>query len=98
MICVIRMNPACVLVWPKFALFTLFAPCSVRTLTRLKRFSVSIFNCADLAPPRRKLLMNDASTFRCVADRASVMVRGALPKVDGAGRANAAGLTHVADG
>src|SRR2546428_405458 len=76
MICVIRMNPAWVLVWPKFAPFTLLAPCSVRTLTRLNKLSVSIFNCADLSPPRRKFLMNDASTLRCVADRASVMVRG----------------------
>src|SRR5262245_6065377 len=98
MICVMRMNPACVLVWPKFELFTLLPPCSVRTLTRLNRFSVSIFSCAVLEPPRRKFLMNDASTLRWLAERASVIVRGAVPKVDAVGTENAAGLTHVADG
>src|SRR5439155_18580056 len=97
MICVIRMNPACTPVWPKFELLKLFRLLNVRTLTRLSRFSSSIFNCA-LFVPNRMFLMNTPSTLYCGGVRTSVMVRGALPYVKAAGAENAAGLIHVAVG
>ena len=91
------MNPACWLVRPKFELPNVLAPWSARTFTRLNRFSISILICAFWVPKRR-FLMNTASTLYCGGVRRSVIVRGALPKVLAGAVVNAAGLIQVAVG
>ena len=42
--------------------------------------------------------MNTPSTLHCPGDRSSVIVRGALPKVNAGAAVNAAGLIQVAVG
>src|SRR5262245_50869283 len=97
MICVMRWNPACAPVVPKLALPIGFRPFNERTLTRFNRFSISILMPADFEP-RRKFLVNTPSTLNWPGDRASVIVRGALPNVLLAAGVNAAVLIHEAVG
>src|SRR2546427_12916337 len=97
MICVIRMNPACSCVRPKLELPNVLLPWSARTFTRLNRFSISILTCALLLPKRR-FLMNTASTLYCGGVRTSVIVRGALPQVNAGAAVNAGGLLQVGVG
>ena len=81
-------------IWPKFVLPTVFAPVT-SALTRLNKFSISIFTNAVLPSPSLKVFINDASTFFCVGDRTAVIVRGAVPKVFADARVNPVALIQV---
>ena len=101
MICVMRMNPAWMLVCPKFELPNVPDPRSARTLTRLNGFSTSNLSCAALVAPRWKLLMATMPSDHvniCAGDRPSGSVRGALPNVKDGAATNAAGSSQVAVG
>src|SRR5207249_12016116 len=80
----------------KFALPTVFALKPARTVTRLNRFSISTFTIAVLLSPTLKIFIKDASTFFCVGERSAVIVRGAVPKVNGGAEVKPAGLIQVA--
>src|SRR6476619_7043178 len=96
---VIRMKPDCWFVWPKLLpTANVLLPWRARTFGRLNRLSISIFTWALREPPRRKYLMNDASTFAWPGVRRSVIVRGVLPKLPKVTSEKAAGLIQVALG
>ena len=96
--CRIRMNPDCRLVWPKFELPTVLAPCRARTLGRFSTFSTSSRSWPFQGPARPMSYCTTASTLYSGGVLTSVMVRGALPMVPVEASANAAGFTHVAVG
>ncbi len=92
------MKPDCRLVWPKFELPTVLAPCSARTFGRFSTFSTSSRTWPFHPPVMPMSFCTTASTLYCGGVRTSVMVRGALPMVPVDASANAAGFTHVAVG
>src|SRR5579864_1394915 len=95
MICVIRMNPPWLTIWPNAELLRL-VELKPASCGRLNRLITSILIWACLLPPRLMLFEAEMSVLMIGGVRTSVSNRGALPHVPAGARLNAAGLIQVA--